>query len=888
MARIENDVLKRIHSGKCVILVGSGASIDSGYPSWRQMVEELLKINQSLFKNDEKEALSRLISKTRDDLLTVLDKIESKIGKKEITLQVKNIFSNVSVANSDIYSVITKWPIPYYLTTNYDSEIKKYLRKINEIYLEKINTEEDFRGLTSTSNKEIYKIHGDFSNYETIIITKNDYTKIRNHSNFKYWREKIKSILMVSDIILIGYSASDPDFQDQLEFAKEYSNPNKPIYMFASDIPRDEIVRLRLRQNIKIIPYDNRDGNHSALKTLLHNYDHFIPKRNSSLINRDETLLKETELASSMFIFNDTFFHNNKIVVKALYNRILHLLCEGDSLSSEEIITQLQENKVYYEKESIVEAINNLINECYLEINENKIIKITDKGKEVLEVAKYNFNDYKKRFSEYCKLILENKGLSEVSIEKISKYLDNGLVIMFRKRGIEIAKKVISDEDVDLSATFDIADCLTEFEKDLIPDEYGFYIDLLFDVLEKPSKEIRDYLALLCNGYFIYHVLGHEENARQQRLDFIKKNKIYLDSSILLPLLAKECQNNQYAKDLILKIRKLNTELYITHNLLQEVIEHASWAIRNYGDKTVKDFSFYTNLLGIGNKKDNLFVEGGINWLNRNSYMNFQSYIEFIFGENYKNNLNENIEKMLIEYGIRILDKDGYDNFKDEYFFKFEEFKDKIKKDRISKNSFRSELQCDTESELLVISLIEPINFLTHTTNLKQFDELGNISHWYPESIYRFIQMNDVNVNLDDLYNCMISGLYTCGIKSINKEDIEKIINPFIHQAELRLDEIRRNCNQKMNDYFDKKLIEQEKANYTLPFYTSQLEYLLSENLKKENEIILIRTKQLEKETKKNQLTSKERIEYERMKQKKQIKQKKLQSKHKNKGRKRK
>ena len=406
MARIENDVLKRIHSGKCVILVGSGASIDSGYPSWRQMVEELLKINQSLFKNDEKEALSRLISKTRDDLLTVLDKIESKIGKKEITLQVKNIFSNVSVANSDIYSVITKWPIPYYLTTNYDSEIKKYLRKINEIYLEKINTEEDFRGLTSTSNKEIYKIHGDFSNYETIIITKNDYTKIRNHSNFKYWREKIKSILMVSDIILIGYSASDPDFQDQLEFAKEYSNPNKPIYMFASDIPRDEIVRLRLRQNIKIIPYDNRDGNHSALKTLLHNYDHFIPKRNSSLINRDETLLKETELASSMFIFNDTFFHNNKIVVKALYNRILHLLCEGDSLSSEEIITQLQENKVYYEKESIVEAINNLINECYLEINENKIIKITDKGKEVLEVAKYNFNDYKKRFSEYCKLIL--------------------------------------------------------------------------------------------------------------------------------------------------------------------------------------------------------------------------------------------------------------------------------------------------------------------------------------------------------------------------------------------------------------------------------------------------------------------------------------------------
>lgn len=888
MARIENDVLKRIHSGKCVILVGSGASIDSGYPSWRQMVEELLKINQSLFKNDEKEALSRLISKTRDDLLTVLDKIESKIGKKEITLQVKNIFSNVSVANSDIYSVITKWPIPYYLTTNYDSEIKKYLRKINEIYLEKINTEEDFRGLTSTSNKEIYKIHGDFSNYETIIITKNDYNEIRQSPKFEYWREKIKSILMLSDIILIGYSASDPDFQDQLEFAKEYSNPNKPIYMFASDVPREEIVRLRSCQNIQIIPYDNRDGNHSALKTLLHNYDHFIPKRNSSLINRDETLLKETELASSMFIFNDTFFHNNKIVVKALYNRILHLLSKGDSLISEEIITQLQENKVYYEKESIVEAINDLINKCYLKINENKLIEITDKGKNTLEVAKYEFDDYKKRFSEYCKLILENKGLSKVSIEKISKYLDNGLVIIFRKRGIEIAKKVITNEDVDLSATFDISDCLTEFEKELTTDEYGFYIDLLFEVLEKPSKEIRDYLALLCNGYFIHYILGHEENARQQRLDFIKKNKIYLDSSILLPLLAKGCQNNQYVEDLILKIRKLNTELYITHNLLQEVIEHANWAIRNYGDKTVKDFSFYTNLLGVGNKKENLFVEGGINWLTKNSYMNFQSYIEFVFGENYKIKINENIEKMLTEYGIRILDKDKYDNFKDEHYFKFEEFKDKIKKDRISKNSFRSELQCSTESELLVISLIEPINFLTHTTNLKQFDELGNISHWYPESIYRFIQMNDVSVNLDDLYNCMISGLYNCGIKSINKEDIEKIINPFIPQAELKLDEIKRNYNKKMSEFFDQKLVEREKEKYTLPLYTSQIEYMLSENLKKENEIALIRSQQLEKDTKKNQLTHKERKEYEYMKKKREVREKKSRNKNKNKNRKRK
>lgn len=886
MARIEKELLKRLHSGKCVVLVGSGASLESGYPSWRQMVKELIEINKSCFEDDEIKHLFELINGNTENLLNVLDRIESKIGKKDITLQVKNLFSNISTYNSDIYSVITKWPIPYYLTTNYDSEIQKYLRKINEIYLEKINTEEDFRGLTTTSNKEIYKIHGDFSNYETIILTKNDYNAIRYSPKFNYWREKIKSILMVSDIILIGYSASDPDFKDQLEIAKKYSNPNKPIYMFASDLSNEEIVNLRSLQNIQVIPYDNRDGTHSALKTLLHNYDHFIPKRNSNLINRDENLLKEAELASSMFIFNDTFFNNNRIIVKALYNRVLHLINEEGPLAYDRIITRLYEKKVYYEKESIDEAVKDLVDDHYVKINENKTIEITDNGKKLLKAAMSDFDDYKKRFSEYCKLFLENKGITDVSIEKISKYINKGLVIIFKKRGIEIAKKVIADDDdVDLSATFDIADCLTEIEDDFTSEEYSLFIDLLFFVLEKPSKEVRDYLAILCNGYFTYHILGHDEAARQQRLDFIKQNKIYLDSSILLPLLAKGCQNNQYAEDLVEKIRKLNQELYITHNLLQEVIDHAIWAIRNYGDKKVSDFAFYIDELGLGNNKENLFVEGGIKWLNQNGYTDFQSYLEFIFKEGFDSKINENIETILNDYGIRILDKDDYKNFADIHYSQFEDFKQKIKQDRITRNSYRSELQCDTESELLVISSIEPINFLTHTTNLKRFDISHNISHWYPESIYRFIQMNDVSVDLDDLYNCMISGLYNCGLKSINKEDIETITRPFIHQAELRLSEIKRNCNQKMKEYFDQKLIEQEKENYTLPFYTSQLEYMLNEELKKENETARIRNKMLEEETKRNQLTKDERNEFERMKNKKINKKKKLQNKHRNKRR---
>lgn len=893
MARIEKELLKRIHSGKCVILVGSSASLDAGYLSWRQMVTYLLDNNKLLFNDDEIINLQKKIDEDTNSLLSVLDALELKIGKQELVNQVKKQFETVSNNYSLIQSIITRWPVPYYLTTNYDSELKKYLQKIDEIFLERNNTEKDFLKLSTTSEKEIFKIHGDFNNYETMIITKKDYNEIRTSPKYDYWRKKMQSILMVSDILLIGYSANDPDFQDQLEIAKKYSNPNKPIFMFATGLSNKEITDLRSYKNIQVIPYESNGGDHSVLGRLLTNYDRFIPKRNSPLINREEQKLIESEIASSLFIFNDTFFNNNKIIAKALYNRILNILNETKRISIHDLVIKLRDKNIYSEEKSVLEAINDLSDFRYIQKTSLDELLITDKGIQLLSVAERDFSDYKKRFFEFCNNELEKKGLNEIDREKIISYINSGLVILFKKRGIEIAKKVISDDDeAELSGTLDIADCFSEIEKDLTSTQYDYYIDLLFSILERPSKESRDYLAILCNGYFIYHILGHNENARNQRLDFIKRNKIYLDSSILIPLLAKSCQNNKYAEDLISMIRELNQNLYITHNLLREVVDHADWAIRKFKNKNVSDFDLYTQEIEVGNTKENLFIMGGINWLSKNGYTNFSSYFEEIFGDDFTVDIEEKILEKLSLFGIKIHDKDNFLEFIDKHYVSYEKYKARIKKEREEHKTYRSELQCETEAELLVIADIEPINFLTHTTNLKKFNTVNTISHWFPEGIYRFIQMNNVSLDLDDLFNCMITGLYTNGIKSINKEDIERITKPYIHQAELKLKEMKSAGNVEIQKYLENNIIEHEKENLTLPFYQSQVAYLLDESLKKQKEYMEIQTRRLEEEKKSNTLTTAQKNEYYYLKEKKRIKQQKEQNKrnrnNRNKKRKRK
>lgn len=880
MARLDKDLIKRIHSGKCIILVGSGASLEAGYPSWRQLAEKLLLKNEFSFSKELYKNLEKSISGTIDDLLTVFDEIEKKISKEALVSQIKEIFDAVPCSYSDIHSVIAKWPIPFYLTTNYDSEINKYLLKNDFIFTEKSNTEEEFMRLSASSDREIYKIHGDFTNPNTMIITKKDYQEIRNSSKYDYWRKKMQSILMLCDILLIGYSAKDPDFQDQLEIAKKYANPDKPIYMFSCDMTSDEIVELRSTKNIKVISYENKDRTHNVLRQLLHNYDRFIPKRNSSLINKTEELLKESELASSMFIFNDTFFNNNKIIAKALYNCILHVIEEKNAIDTLSLKLELQNRKISADEVNIGEAISDLLEYKYIQDDPTGILTLTDNGEKLLSISKQEFNDYRFRFKTYCELTLLKKSLPQDTINKIISYIDNGLVVLFKKRGIEIAKKVIAEDiDNDISATFDIADSLSEIEKKLNPEEYDYFIDLLFNVLETPSKEIRDYLAILCNGYFTYHILGHDENSRNKRLDFIKKNKIYLDSSILLPLLADSCQNNRYAIDLINLIKELNSNLYITHNLLKEVISHVEWAIRHCAKKNISDFDIYLNALEIGYSKENLFVLGAINWCNRNGYNSFDSYLEHVFGDDYEENLEKCVIEKLEAVGIRIKDKSQFENFVPLHHAMYEEYIIKIREDRKTHNSYRSELQCETEAEMLVISNLESINFLTHTKNLKRFESEYKISHWFPEGIYRFIQMNQVSLDLDDLYNCMITGMYTCGIKSINKEDLVQITKPFIRQAELRLSEIEKSGNEEIKKYLSKKHIEDEKENLTLPFYTSQIEYILNESIKASNELTTQKLAELEKQEKSIALHSAERNEYEWLKNKKKQKQMKQQNK---------
>lgn len=881
MARLDARLLKIITNENCFLLLGSGLSINSGYPSWRNMAFLVLEEIKNKISDDYYLQLkSEIVSNSTEKLLSFFSKIEKKIGKEELVLIVKSVFDAIHPKDNEYYMLVAQWPINCYLTTNYDSELLHYLEKLNLSYIEKTNSENDFRNLTSDTKKTIFKIHGDFSTPQTMIISQADYDCIMHSPIYEYWRKKIESILYMNNLVLIGYSARDPNFQELLLKAQNFSNPSKPIFMFASDFSAEEILDLRSRFNIQVIPYDNSDGKHTGLKKLLKIYSKFIPKRNDGLLNRTDEQIQDSELATSIYIYKETVFSDSDLSSKALFNSVLFFLMKQD-IKYPEFIRLFRKKQISSDEQSLKRALDVLVQKQFVNVH-NDCYSITEKGKKLFTEAKSSNDEIKLRFTNWCKIYLKNKGYATDSLEKIIETMDVGLNVIFEKRGVEIARKIFLDDDSDISVAFDLAIALGHASKLLSDNEYNGFIDLILSIIQNPAEEARNYLAILCNGYFTYHFLGHDKEAKKQRLSIIKECDVFIDTNVLLPAIAKFCQNHDYTIDLIERIQKENSAVYITENILQEVVDHATWAIKYYEDKKIDDIALFQAAEGDAGYRQNLFVQAGLFYMQKEGYTNFSSYLDDFFGEEYRDTLklHDSIAEKICKLNIRIIDKEEcIDNFSDTYYPIFEKAFEEIKTKREGNNTYRNELQCKTEAELLAISTFKKIIFLTMTSNLKRIGIVNKMIHASPESIYRFLKMNDNDISLDNMYNCMISDIYNCGFSVINRELLERIASPIFHQAELRLSEIKKSQNNDIKVFLSKNLIDESKENMLYPYFVAQIQNKLNESIKNENMRNEQQLRELAKKEKEIELSQKERTKLARYESKKKLKMKKQKNK---------
>ncbi|MCK5601198.1 SIR2 family protein [Candidatus Pacearchaeota archaeon] len=883
MSVLCRELVKTINTGRCFALIGAGPSCSVGFPDWKKLAEGAIsKMDEGSHSKEVQGCKKLLIKGVYPEIFEVVSGV---IGEKELLKYISSSFPKIS-KKGEIYEYLARWPFPCYLTTNYDDYLSEHLKGEGFTFVTKRNSQEEFRTLHAGAKNVIYKIHGDPTSPDNIVLTSSQYYDFQTNPSRRYWRNTILAALKMVRLVIVGYSAKDPNFIEQLEIAREMASPDRPIFMIAADVSKELIAKYFQEDSISIIPYKNIDGTHQRLKRLLRAYSPFIALRGSKNVGLPPVDEVEAELAASMYLFTQLRLSDNEknCIEKAYQSLILKVLFDyGQEIELDELIKKLGET-VYFKRtvDPIVlkDALESLNSGGFLGVLGGTKVCIGPNGQEVVLKIKEERKLIREKFMQACENFISNQypDMKEDLVHQILDSIDKGLIQAFKKRGMEIAKFVFSNEQINVSDATDILDVVNKLCSQFPTEEQCLSCtDLIIEIITRPSSEMKDYLSFLAQGYFSYHALGLEPRCSKERLDMAKQKEWIFDSSILLPILAVGCLSHDYAKDLLNKMKALGLKCVISEKLFMEIIQHASWAIDGFQGLSIDDPKFLHAIIASPGFKQNLFIGGFIKWIQDKSSPSFHKYMCEALGEQYndKNNLLNSIRSKIEELGISVVE------FSEEYEFSGDDWSDlesivgEIREKRYERGTFRNDEQCRTEAEVVVAMKKRDGIFLSQSTILNVINSCLSKTSWKPEMMYRFLSMFSIMPTESDLlYECMTQDLFQAGFNIVDKEVISQYIDPFVRQARMNINEAKE---QYTNILGKQRMAELEEGfertpDEQKPFYSVQFAFYVA---KKQEEGRRLAENRADEVVMVKELTGAERKEFAKLKTKKEEKERK-------------
>ena len=182
------------------------------------------------------------------------------------------------------------------------------------------------------------------------------------------------------------------------------------------------------------------------------------------------------------------------------------------------------------------------------------------------------------------------------------------------------------------------------------------------NVLVEPSPPQRKYLASISQGYFLFHLLGHDPKFCEVQKDIFRKTLWFCDSSVLLPLIATGCHNHDYVVELFQTLADETALLCTTPKLLQEAWEHFQWALDFVRETGIESSEFIRAALVKGSYRQNLFLDGYIILSADGKVGTFNDYIGLIFpdGRISRTSFDRAVSRNVLRV-IKISDLDGFD-----------------------------------------------------------------------------------------------------------------------------------------------------------------------------------------------------------------------------------
>lgn len=362
-------------NNKLVIFVGAGVSMNSGYPSWTNLITE--------FANGLGLNISQL---SDDDYLKIPQYYYNLRKEKEYYDVVLNKF-DINAKPNKIHELMLELNPNHIITTNYDDLIERACNK-KGLFFDVVAKDKDLP--YSINNKMIIKMHGSLEN-RNIVLKEDDYLSYFNE--FKLIQNYIKSLLSTHIVLFLGYSIRDVNVKYIFQWVKDIlKNDFQPVYF----IEDDDSIKFN---QLEFEYYRNR-GVNIIYSSEFNNIEYFKKDFEFEGITN--------ERARSIIRFLNYLYENDEnanLNIDLAYEK-LKILEPLSSIKIEEINTVLGLKLPYTYEESIYYNYYDLKNETLNLVNK----KLEPFFRELKEKK---FDDK----SKYIKQIFFNAGINEIKDE---------------------------------------------------------------------------------------------------------------------------------------------------------------------------------------------------------------------------------------------------------------------------------------------------------------------------------------------------------------------------------------------------------------------------------------------------------------------------------------
>ena len=628
------DVVLFLSSGRTLAWIGAGPSVELGLPTWRRLaafvLEECRKRRKHNFSRIEEHYR---LGKYQDQF----DEVTLTYGMAFLHDICKSLVADPG-GEGPIYLELAGLNFLSFFTTNYDDLLYRHLEDRGKAVAVYRNSQEDIEAVDIDVTPSLVKLHGDFSEPQSVVLTASDYQNRYQSGEREGFQTFLRSHLARDRILFLGYSLNDPEILAlQERLAVNLRRRVAPIALLANASEGD-VETWKRRFNIDVVPYPASDSDHSALVSLLKSVSDVLAVGKHAPTRMAEADLRQAQALYMWHRFRPSSAGDAPI--DALQSLIMTCLvhCGGKATLHELAIVVRDSTGANVTEDGVdlTSALDRLLEAGWLS-RSMETFHILPEGQKLVEQYERRFSNLIEVFTRQLSLDLKkNIDIGEDTAHKFAQVVLDALIDLFELRGRDIMRMVWDNTPIGPRTVTDLLQTLwlranTLDDADARASLVGFVLDILIH----PTGIYENVLDYLAKSYFCIQAMRVDPEVSRHLSQVVEDRSLLIDENVLIPLTAKFEDRHQFVSEAIQAAQDSGLKLCTTRRFVDTVREHANWAQSLIDANGTQSVEVIRAALGVGGYSTNAFLNGFINQDPDDHSRQFLQYLRDCFGGSY-------------------------------------------------------------------------------------------------------------------------------------------------------------------------------------------------------------------------------------------------------------